>query len=191
MCIMKAVKGKTMSYFQTKRGAVGWPNPQAKRIVAAAEAMGLSPDTHEAQTGTIYITVDVGGEEDCDEVKIRVADHAECYCSESISCDPNGYDVQQTIEWLAKRAGVPVPQRILGAWKAAETRKVNAAAKRAARIEDRKAKAVSLLAGDEDISIDAEGWPEPDVPAGTPNRKIRIAEARKRISDAYAILNRE
>ena len=187
---MRAVKGKTVSYFQTKRGTVGWPNPQARQIEKAAKAMGFGVDFHEAQTGTIYLELDAGGDVNYDPVKIRVADHGECYCSEDISCDPNGYSAHQTIQWIARRAGVEVPRRLLGAWKAAETRKANAVAARQAKHQERQTKMRELLANAEDITFATDGNPETNVPAGTPNRKLRIAAARQRIKDAYTILFR-
>lgn len=177
-----------MAYFTKKRGAVGWPGPQAKAIVRAIEAMGFDADSHQAQTGTIYIETDIG-DEDYRPVKIRVADHGECYCSEDVTCDPQGYTARQTIEWLAREASVDVPASVLRGWKSAETRKANAAKKQQAEAFERQRKAAALLKGVADIRIDSDGWPETFVEPGSEFRKTRIIAAQTAIRAAYKEVN--
>lgn len=176
--------------FTKKRGTAGWPGPQARAIQRAAELLGLDLDYHQAQTGTIYLTGSVGeGEE---EIKIRVADHSECYCSESISCDPSGYALRDAIEWLAAKAGRPVPAAIERGWRAAETRKRNREAAREADIVERRSRVLAMLAKNPDVGIVERmngGAIAAVVPAGTENRKARIKAAEAAISAAYKIVN--
>ena len=177
-----------MNAFTKKRGAVGWPNPQAKAIERAARLLDIDLESDLAQTGTIYLAGLLGD----DEVKVRVADHGECYCTEDISCDPTGFTVRNAIEWLAAKAGKPVPASIMRGWKAAETRKANFAKKQADRRAARLARLREILGG-----ADAVDWDTPDgapitwLPAGSANRKARIRNAAVAVSSAWDQVNRE
>ncbi len=169
--------------FTKKRGTVGWPNKQARQIESAATAMGLNVDLHHAQTGTIYLTLD-------ENLKIRVADHGECYCSEAISCDPTGYSVDQAIDWIAERFERAVPTAILRVRKAVATRAANRQTAKQADIIDRRNRVLAMLADNPDVAIDARGMVSGIVAAGEPNRKNRIRAANEAISEAYKIANK-
>jgi len=104
------------------------------KIIKRAEAIGYMVDEYWAKTGTRYLECkyyfDDNVDKDIVTVKIRVADHGECYCSEDISVDPNGCTVDQAIRLLAKRAGIDLEQhektlRSERAKRAAKTRKRN------------------------------------------------------------------
>jgi hypothetical protein len=177
-----------MTAFRSKRGTVGWPGPQAKAICKAAELLGIDLDPQRAQTGTIYLIGSISDE----EVKIRVADHGECYCTETISCDPAGYTVRDAIEWLAAKVGQPVPVAISRGWQAAETRKVNAAKKQADRTIARLARVREILDGVDAVTLDTpEGSPTGWLPGGTENRKARTKVADAAISAAWTQVNQE
>lgn len=97
-----------------------WKVRIARQIQRAAEKMGWLVDIEEARTGTLYLTCErdlptgswspsIRGDgqiwtADTQEAKIRVADHAECYCSEDISVDPQGATWRQAVALLANAA---------------------------------------------------------------------------------------
>lgn len=174
-----------MTAFRSKRGTVGWPGPQVKAICKTAELLGIDLDIQHAQTGTIYLTGSIGDE----EVKIRVADHGECYCTATISCDPTGFTARAAIEWLAAKVGQPVPVAISRGWKAAETRKVNRQAAHEADIADRRNRVLAMLASNPDVGQADDGMVCAKVAAGEPNRKARTRAAEQAIADAYKIVN--
>ena len=152
-----------------------------RAILRAAELLDIDLDSHTAQTGSIYLSGWVGD----DYVTIRVADHGECYCHEIFSVDPTGWTVRAAIEWMAEQVGKPVPASIQRGWRAAETRAANRAKNEAdtkAAIESHVARS---LAGNSDVAIDRFGVWRANVPAGTENRKQRIAAAREAIHAAY------
>jgi hypothetical protein len=47
--------------------------------------------------GSIYVTYEGPNDQ---TVKVRFADHGGCYCSEDVSCDPDGFTPVQVIEFL-------------------------------------------------------------------------------------------
>lgn len=71
--------------------------------------LGWSFDYSIASTGSRYYTAskcvedEENDDETCIEVKIRVADHSECYCTEDISIDPDGYAPEQLRQLLKER----------------------------------------------------------------------------------------
>lgn len=120
----------------------------ADRIEAAAERLGYTcPRASYAQTGTIYLYLQ--HDNFVEEITVRVADHGECYCSEDISVDPDGLTVDQAVEWLARRAGQPVPGWI----KANRTRAANRARIEQAKREERE-RAAQTAAAERDADIE-------------------------------------
>jgi cell division GTPase FtsZ len=99
-----------------------------ENVIAIADALDskgwLDIDIHQAQTGTVYITatkwmsledakksglademdIDNAAEDGDDEisveVKIRCADHGECYCREDIDVSPTGVTAEEAIAKL-------------------------------------------------------------------------------------------
>jgi hypothetical protein len=59
-----------------------------------------------AQTGTVYVTI----ENDGHEYKVRFADHPECYCSEDISVDPDGSNLEQAKDATVAFFADPTPR---------------------------------------------------------------------------------
>lgn len=80
----------------------------ADRISRQARRLGYDVDEHRAQTNTLYLSCDHPNA--AGQIKIRIADHGECYCSEDISIDPDGCEMFQAIALLARRAGRKIPQ---------------------------------------------------------------------------------
>ena len=95
-------------------------------LMETAKELNCNADWSQAQTGTIYLTItwnvcdncpasdDVCCcaledetspfyspamiEKDGTEIKVRIADHGECYCTEDHSVDPCGINVNQMIQ---------------------------------------------------------------------------------------------
>jgi hypothetical protein len=74
-----------MATFTKKRGAVGWPRPQARQIEGWCNRYGIDVDLRIAQTGTIYLTL---SDEEGNEITVRCADHADCYATADYTVDP-------------------------------------------------------------------------------------------------------
>lgn len=79
----------------------------ANIIMRAAEKLGWDVDYNIAQTGTHYITCDA---EDM-EVVIRVANHSDVYCNDTISVDPGfeGVSKEDAVQYLAIKLGKHIP----------------------------------------------------------------------------------
>ncbi|MCV6548539.1 MAG: hypothetical protein OIF56_14875 [Cohaesibacter sp.] len=103
---------------------------QFKKIL---ERAGATFTIHTAQTGTVYMTI-AGADDDHQDLKIRIADHGECYCSEDFSIDPEGINLKQAVEFTGKYCGYNVT-RSLAAFKAAQTRRAAKHAEAAAQFQ--------------------------------------------------------
>jgi len=89
-----------MTRFRKKRGEVGWPGPQSRQIERWCEAYGLDCDCDTAQTGTRYLRLsDAEGE----EITVRVADHADAYCSATYTVDPCTDQRAKIRKWIQSR----------------------------------------------------------------------------------------
>lgn len=95
---------RAMANFLKKRGAVGWPNPQAAQIERMAGRYGLSVDRHTAQTGTVYLTIDA---EDGESISVRVADHGDAYASADFTVDPQEDHRPAVKAWIAAHGVKP------------------------------------------------------------------------------------
>lgn len=88
-----------MATFQKKQGEVGWPGPQARQIERWARRYDVAVSTHTAQTGTRYLTLIAPDDED---VVVRVADHADAYCTADFTVDP-AIDQRASVKaWIAE-----------------------------------------------------------------------------------------
>ena len=84
------------------------PAAQAEKIEKLAKELGCETDLHRASTGTYYLTVEYVSESEMRrdvEIKIRFADHGECYCNEDLDVSPTGCDPKQAREYLLRRLG--------------------------------------------------------------------------------------
>lgn len=79
---------------------------EADVIKRAAERLGYGVHASYAATGTVYLTCEP---DDGDLITVRVADHGECYCGETISVDPDGCSKEQAVTLLARQVGRRVP----------------------------------------------------------------------------------
>lgn len=102
-----------MTMFTKKRGEVGWPNPQAKQIEGWATRYGIDCDRHEAQTGTIYLTLTAENDE---TITVRCADHADAHCTATWTVDPAIDQRGKVKAWIADNGDDTE-------WKAAAARK--------------------------------------------------------------------
>lgn len=102
-----------MTAFAKKRGAVGWPGPQARQIEGWAKRFAVDVERRAAQTGSVYLTlISEGGE----EISVRVADHADAYCTATFTVDPAIDQRAAVKEWIEAHGDE-------SAWKAAAARK--------------------------------------------------------------------
>lgn len=86
-----------MAGFTKKSGAVGWPNPQANQIEKWAKRFGIDCDRHEAQTGTIYVTLTADNDE---SITVRCADHADAHCTATFTVDPTIDQRGKVKKWI-------------------------------------------------------------------------------------------
>lgn len=84
--------------FTKKSGANGWPNPQANQIEKCAKRFEIECDRHEAQTGTIYLTLSADNGE---EITVRCADHADAHCTATFTVDPAIDQRGKVKAWIA------------------------------------------------------------------------------------------
>lgn len=59
----------------------------ADRIEKLAEELGFSVERHEAQTGTIYLTIERNSARGLRRIKLRFSDHSDCYANTDYSAD--------------------------------------------------------------------------------------------------------
>lgn len=99
----------------------------AARFIRLTEKAGATVHASYAGTGSIYVTV-TGPE---DSIKVRFADHGECYCREDISVDPDGCTYEQAVRATMRMTGLNL-SRSLSAIAAAANRRATKAAEEAA-----------------------------------------------------------
>lgn len=113
----------------------------AKRFIKACQKAGASVDWTIAGTGSMYVTV--SGDEG--QIKVRFADHGECYCSEDISVDPEGCDYAQAINATMRETGIDLSATVR-ALEAAATREATRSNAFDAKITRRDAAAAKYMA---------------------------------------------
>jgi hypothetical protein len=74
----------------------------ANSIESLARELGAHVESYQASTGTIYLSVSRHGR----EVKIRVANHGDCYETADLSLDPQGLSLAQVRAALPRLLGV-------------------------------------------------------------------------------------
>lgn len=106
----------------------------AQTIESQGRKLGFDVDIAVASTGTIYLAFSKGEV----RVKVRVADHGECYCREDISVDPQGSEAWQAVKLLAESANLATPSYV----KTVLTRKANAQIRKAQAMAEFEAQRV-------------------------------------------------
>lgn len=98
-----------MPRFTKKRGEVGWPGPQCRRLERWAERYSVTCRLKAvADTGSHYYLL-TG--EDGSEITVRVSDHADVYATADYTIDPV-YDQWPAVKKWITEHGTP-PQRRL------------------------------------------------------------------------------
>jgi len=97
-----------MARFQRKHGAVGWPGPQARRLEQLAKRWGIDIELDAiADTGTRYYRLTAVKDDKVAEIKVRVADHGDVYCTADYTIDPV-YDQWRAVKsWIMAHGEKP------------------------------------------------------------------------------------
>jgi len=91
--------------FQKKWGAVGWPEPQARRLEHWCERWGIEYDYSIAETGSRYYTLyGIDGT----YLQVRIADHGDLYGRTDISWDPTDDAWPEIRSWIRAHGMRPV-----------------------------------------------------------------------------------
>ena len=115
-----------------------WTNGDVSRIseiiMRAAVKLGWAVDYNIAQTGTHYLTCTT----EVLSTIIRVANHSDVYCNDTLSVDPGfeGVTKEDAIQYLAAKSGVRVPGWVTRNLKRKEAKKKERVRERDIRIAE-------------------------------------------------------